>query len=133
MIAVVHFKAGVQLRPTPALARILWALQSVADDMLRDLTVSCGAEGHDTFDPHALGEALDVSVAGFDAFEIVTVYRNVARTLGAAFYCQVEAPSASGIIDQPLLDVLAINPRATAIHLHVQRKKNTVYPPLSHL
>lgn len=131
MIAVIRFKPGVALVPTPSLARILWALQSVADEWAQDITVSCGAERHDQTDPHTTGEAVDISVAGMDAFEIVTLYRNLSRALGAAFYCQIEAPTASGIKDQPLLDLLVVNARASAMHLHVQRKKNTVYPPQS--
>ncbi|WP_460292378.1 hypothetical protein, partial [Bacillus cereus] len=61
MTAVVRLKPGVKLDGlAPAGIRILAAIDAAAQVLKRDLTVTCGTEGHPPTDPHTCGEALDL-------------------------------------------------------------------------
>ncbi len=106
---------------TPALARLVCALDMTARMQGFDLTVTCGREGHPPHDPHTLGAALDVRVSNLAA------YNYLRSVLGDLFYVQYEV--AATPVNGSLKNIAVVNPEATAPHFHCQAKKGTVYPP----
>ena len=58
------FKEGVTLKPDPAGARLLGALDRVTRRQPFDVTVTCGSDGHPADDPHSHGRAFDVRTHG---------------------------------------------------------------------
>ena len=128
-VPCVLFKPSVRLLATPALARLLWAVQQTVNRYGRSLTVSCGIENHTT-GAHVTGEAIDLSVSGLTPMEMVDTCDHLVALLGPLFYAQLEAPdSMSDIMYPPFHARLQVNPVATALHIHLQRRAGTVYPP----
>lgn len=129
-VSVVRPKPGVGFPVlAPAGIRILSALDIVCQVLGRDLVVTSGSEsrGRKATDPHATGEAADLSVSGFTPGEIVRLKNLLEVELGAAFTVLYETPAKP--LDTALAAVAYVNPAATATHIHIQRKKNTVFPP----
>lgn len=129
MINCVRFRPSVLLDPmTPTLARLLGALDQTARDLLVDLTVTCGREGHPPTSAHNRGAALDVSVANLTPERIVQAYRYLCQLLDVErFTILYEAPEMPASDD--LKPIAFIAPAATGPHFHLQVKKNTIYPP----
>lgn len=127
-VPVVRMKEGVSFaRLLPAGVRILSAVDQACEWLNRDLTISCGNEGHGALDPHTLGEAVDVSVMLLSPPTIAKLLQWLRQLLGPAFYAQYETHTPP---DDPQLRAIAVvNPAATAPHIHIQRAKGTVFPP----
>lgn len=124
----VRFKPGVEFRPMlPAAATIIAALFIVAQQLRRDVLVSCGSEGHGPESRHTKGEAVDVSVKGWDPADVVKLFRALQTTLGPVFTVLCESPVK--VFDPVLKPIVTINPNASALHLHLQPVKGTTYPP----
>lgn len=128
MTPCVRFKQGVRLVPTPAGARLLAAFWRGADRFQEDWLVSCGAEAHPPGDPHTLGEAFDLSVNAWSPDQTVERYHWLVAELGPLFYIQYERPDTSVVPELAAIEV--VSPGATAPHIHAQRAKGTVYPPV---
>lgn len=125
---VLRVKSGVRFEIiAPAGARILSALDQATTVLGTDLVITCGTEGHPPDDPHSHGEAYDVSVAGIPASAVATLIGYVRARLGDAFYLQYETPP--GPVDALLKSIAVVNAAATAPHIHVQKRKGTIYPP----
>lgn len=127
---VVRVKPGVTFAPiAPAGFHILSALDTVAQLVHRDLEITSGSDSHPPDDVHALGEAYDISVQGFDAPTIAMIRAGLQQQLGDAFTVLYETPVKPS--DVRLQVIAYLNPHATAPHLHVQRRNGTVYPPIA--
>lgn len=127
---VVRLKTGVSFPVlAPAGVRILAAVDAVSRQLATDLTITSGGEarGRKPTDPHSTGEAVDLSVSGLTPGQIVKLKAALEQQLGPAFTVLYETPSAP--LDTALAAVAYINPDATATHVHVQRKRATVWPP----
>lgn len=125
---VVRVKASVRFdHIAPAGFVVLAAIHSATVVLGADLMITCGTDSHPADDPHTLGEAYDVSVATFTVDELLTARAFFLKALGPAFTVLYESPFVPS--DARLAAIATINPAATAPHLHVQRKKGTVYPP----
>ena len=129
MTPVVRVKPGVKFNPiAPAGFVLLAAIQAACWHLDRDITISCGSEGHPTIDPHSTGEAYDLSVQGMNDPEIIDLVMFLRKTLGRQFYVVYETPSA--IRDALVVAAVAVmNLQATAAHIHCQRARGTTYPP----
>ena len=127
-IACVRFKPSVLLDPlTPALARILGALDTCARRLNVDLTVTCGRESHGLADPHTLGAAVDVRTRTLTAEQTGLAFQYLRATLGERWTVLYEVPARP---EPARLAVIAtVNPHATGPHFHIQARKGTVYPP----
>ena len=130
MTPILQFESTVVLHapPTPAGSRILGTLERAARTLGVDVLVTCGMEAHVAPDPHALGEAFDVRTLLLTPAEVVTLLHWVTGELGDAFYAQYQTPAVPS--NAVLAAIAVVNPAATAEHLHVQRAKGTVYPPV---
>lgn len=113
----------------PAGFRILSALTQAAEFCEIDLMLTCGTDSHAMPDPHCTGEAYDVSVHTLSAQQIADVKGCVERILGSQFTVLYEVPKVPS--DPTLRPIAYVNVHATAPHFHIQRKKDTVYPPTS--
>lgn len=114
---MITFKTGVVLDPpTSTQACILAALAA-----LGTVEVTCGREDHPDADPHTLGLALDVSVAGLSADLIERRLETLRATLGAGFTVLYEVPTVPA--DPTLRHLATVNVDATAPHFHIQLKK----------
>src|SRR5690348_10303131 len=76
----------------PAGRTILAALAIVAEQIGRDLTVTCTTGGHAPSDPHTKGGALDIRTRDQDVSAIVMMRAWLEKTLGAEFTVLFEAP-----------------------------------------
>lgn len=110
----------------PAGFRILAALDRAAQACHTDLLVTSGTDSHAMPDPHCTGEAYDVSVHGLSAQQIADVYASL-KGLGPLFTVLYEVKAVPS--DPTLRPIAYVNVDATGPHLHVQRKKGTVFPP----
>jgi hypothetical protein len=127
---VIRVKDGVSFRiGPPAGFRILGAIDAVARLVNRDLEITSGSDSHPPTDVHALGEAYDVSVHGFDAPTIAAIRAGLANQLGNLFTVLYETPTKP--TDIRLQVIAYVNPDATAPHLHIQRRNGTEYPPIA--
>lgn len=127
-MGVIRFKPGVKIDGlAPSGVRILAALDGAAQTLKRDLTVTCGREGHAVTDPHTQGAALDVRTKDLPEGTIIALVAALKKTLGTDFTVLYETP------DRPLgvLAALAfVNPAALAPHLHIQLRRGFgPYPP----
>lgn len=128
MIPCVRVKNGVRVDPmTPALARMLAALDTAARWRGHDLTVTCGREGHPPTDPHTLGKALDVRVLDLSPDDTLKIYQYLRALLGDLFEVLYETPTTPTL--GALKNIATINPRASGPHFHTQVKIGVVYPP----
>ncbi len=125
----IRVKPGVKFGViAPAGFAILAAVHAACWRLQTDLTISCGSEGHPTTDPHSEGAAFDLSVQGLNDPQIIELVMFLRHTLGQRFYATYETP---GTPREALViaDVAVKNPQATSGHIHIQRARNTVYPP----
>mgnify|MGYP007100068665 CR=1 FL=1 len=100
--------------------RILAAVDSAAQLLKRDLTVTCGVEGHPPTDPHTQGAALDLRTKDFLECTVLALVAALKKTLGPDFTVLYEVPSKPlGV----LASIAYVNPDATAPHVHVQLKR----------
>lgn len=130
MIPTVRFAEGVTLTrpPAPAGVRILAALDACAQLLKHDITITCADGGHGPNDPHTLGEAYDVRVTDLTLDQINDLCHALDTLLDTFFTTLYETPP--GFSTPAVLDEwLYVNPDASGPHLHIQRKKGTVYPP----
>jgi len=129
MIPCVRFKSGVTLDPlTPALARLLTAVDMAARVAGYELTVSCGREGHSENDPHTLGKAIDVRARDLTPEQVLTTHHDLRQILPSdLFFLQYETPATP--TNGALRNIAVVNPGATAPHFHLQVRHGQVYPP----
>lgn len=113
----------------PAGMRIIAAIDFAAARMGKVLTITSGSErrGRADTDPHMTGEAADVSVLGLMPMEIRNLHSMLMQILGDRFTVLLEAPPDQ--VPPSLSEIVYRNAKATAIHLHIQRKKGTTWPP----
>lgn len=112
MIPCLRIKDGVQFAViAPGGFRILWALESVADAVSHDLTITSGTDGAHSGpdDPHHRGEAYDVR--SHDLPDKQDALKRLLDTLDGRFFAFLEDPDTDNE------------------HIHVQVRKGTVYPP----
>lgn len=125
---VVLAKPGVRFDVIqPAGFRILGAIDQVAQQCGLTLIISCGSEGHAPADPHTTGEAYDVSTTQLSAQQIDDAKRALEQGLGPLFTVLYEVPKVPS--DPTLRPIAFVNTKATAPHFHIQRRKDTVFPP----
>lgn len=113
----------------PAGFRILAALDRAAQECRVDLMITSGTDSHPIHDPHAAGEAFDVSVHQLSAQQIADIKESLERTLGPLFTVLYEVPNVPS--DPTLRSIAYINMKATGPHFHLQPKKGTEFPPES--
>jgi hypothetical protein len=100
---------------------ILGILMSASEVLGRNLEITSACDSHALPDPHARGEAYDISILDMTAEQILTFYRYMVERLGPAFTVLIEAPKMPA---SPLIAKIAtINPKATGLHCHIQPKK----------
>lgn len=130
MTHVLRQLASVQFAHiAPAGFRILAALVETAEHLAVDLMITSGTDSHTPPDPHASGEAYDVSVASLDPARIIGIKNLLEQILGSSFAVLYEVPT---LPEDPHLRAVAyLNRAATGSHFHIQRKKGTVYPPVT--
>jgi len=125
---VVRAKDGVRFdRIQPAGFVILAAVYAASQEIGIDLWITSGTDLHRAPDPHAEGEAYDVSCVAYPPELVLELKGHLEHTLGPCFTVLYESPYLPH--DERLVNIALINHRATAPHLHVQRKKGTIYPP----
>lgn len=129
MTYVLRARSSVKFdRIAPAGFRILAAIDALTSMLGIDLTITCGSDGHPSADPHTTGEAYDVSVAALSIDNVVKAKHALEDVLGPLFTVLYEAPEAP--LDSRLRSITFVNAAASGPHLHIQRKRDTVYPPL---
>lgn len=111
----------------PAGFRILAAIDQAAQRCSVDLEITCGTDSHPMDDPHADGEAYDVSVKRLSAQQIADVRGTLINILGPLFTVLYEVPTVPS--DPTLRQIAFVNVHATGPHIHAQRKKGTIFPP----
>lgn len=112
MIPCLRVKDGVQFTViAPGGFRILWALETVADRIAHDLTITSACDGAHSgpTDPHHRGEAYDVRTHDLPDPKLALSY--LQQELGDRFFAWIEDEGHDNE------------------HLHVQVRKGTVYPP----
>ena len=123
-MGVIRFSDGVKLLATPATARLLWALDSIAQELDIDLTVTSAAEnqGRLPTDPHMTGEALDIRVKDLPDETILKVYDRAVKLLPVLVWTVLfEGPTPHK--NPYLARVQYVNAKATGYHFHIQRRK----------
>jgi len=121
----VVYKPGVRFDViAPAGFRILEALGATARTFGRVLMITCGTEAHPATDPHTLGEAYDLRTHEFDDAGKDAFLRELVTVLGDG-----ESPTAiGGGLGVAWFWGWIENRGQANEHLHVQRRKGTVYP-----
>lgn len=128
MIPVLRGDEATFTRIQPAGFRILAALDNATRLLGTDLEIRCACEDHPPKDPHTLGEAYDVRVRGLSTDTILKLITYLRQLLVPEFFTVLlETPVPFS--DPALADLQYLNPHATGPHLHIQRRKNTTYPP----
>ena len=123
----VRVKDGVVLHPlTPALIRLLAVTDQAVRVLGRDLTVTCGREGHSVTDPHTRGEAIDIRTRDLPEGTIFTLVNWLRTALGPAWTVLYEVKEKPNGV---LASMAYVNPDASAAHVHIQPRKNTSWPP----
>lgn len=129
MVPVVRVKCGVTFRMgPPAGFRILAAISALAFFLGKDVTISCGSDSHPAADPHSLGEAFDIRTNGEDDETIKRMLLFLRNDLGPLFTVLHERKE--DVTSGPLVGLVTVNPLASGQHIHAQRKRNTIYPPV---
>lgn len=125
---VVRVKTGTTFAKIQPAGFVILAAVHAATRVLRvDITITCGTEGHPQDDPHTQGEAYDLGTNDYTVDVLLRVRAFLQNSLGPLFTVLYERPTPP--TDARLLAIATINAAATAPHLHVQRRKGTVYPP----
>lgn len=115
MTPVVRVKDGVRFdRIAPAGFRILASLDMATYRFGRDVTITSGTDSHPPDDPHTLGCAYDIRTSDLALDQVSELWDWLTRTLGSAFTVIMESPQS--------------NPSATAVHIHIQKRKGTAFP-----
>lgn len=126
-IPMVQVKKGVVLHPiTPALIRLIGVTDQAVRLLGRDLTITCGREGHAIGDPHTRGEAIDIRTRDLPEGTILTLFNWLKATLGSAWTVLYEVPERPHGV---LASICYVNPSASAQHIHVQPRRGTSWPP----
>ena len=126
-VPVLSCKPGCTLDPmAPGGLRLINACDRATMALGHSLVITAGTNGHTT-GRHVKGEALDVSVKGLTAHQVVALSRFLKGILGERFTVLYEAPTRP--LDPALRLISFVNPKATGRHLHLQVKKGTVFPP----
>lgn len=124
---VVRHRPGVRFEViAPAGFRILAALDRTAQQVGVDLLITSGTDSH-SGGAHPTGEAYDVSVLGLSAQQIADVRGTLITILGPLFTVLYEVQKVPS--DPTLRPIAFVNVEATGPHVHIQRKRNTVFPP----
>lgn len=128
MVPVLRYTADVTFdRIAPGGFVILAALVHATQVIGMDLWITAWTNGHNT-GRHPKGEAADVRVRDLDVPTLVRLKQLLTATLGHRFTVLYECPLPPS--DPALLAIAFINKDASAPHLHIQVKRNTVYPPI---
>lgn len=128
MMHGLRVKDGVAFAPiAPAGFRILGALERTARRLQLDLTITSGSDGHIASDPHALGEAFDVRTHDLTDDQKRLVLKQTMLDL-----CDDQNMMDTPMITSGGLATLNFfgwieHPQQPNEHLHVQRRKGTVY------
>ncbi len=110
---------------TPALLRLIGVLDQAVRLLGRDLTITCGRDGHQAADPHSRGMAVDVRTRDLPEATILTLHLRLREWLGPLWTVLYEVPTKpTGV----LASIAYVNPEASAAHLHLQPKKGTEWP-----
>lgn len=130
MIGIVTHRPSVRFSQiAPAGFKILAAIQHAAESCDWDLEITSGTDSHTQPSAHVTGEAYDLSVKGMSAQTIEDVKKALEASLGPLFTVLYEVPKRPS--DPTLRPIAYVNVNATGPHFHIQRRKNTVYPPAS--
>ena len=78
---ITRFKPSVILEPSPVTARLLSAVDRVAQNSPFDLTITAGSDSHPPHDVHTLGLALDLRTHDFADHEKSDVLRSILAEL----------------------------------------------------
>ena len=91
---------------------LLHAIQSAADSLSVDLTITSGTDGTHSglADPHHRGEAYDLRVHDFPADLQQKILEHIQEIAGPSFFAFIEDPGTSNL------------------HIHCQVRKGTKYP-----
>lgn len=128
MTAIVTHRPAVRFdRIGAAGFKILSAIQRAAETCAWDLEITSGTDSHTAPSAHVTGEAYDLSVKGMSAQTIEDVKKALEAALGPLFTVLYEVPFRPS--DPTLRPIAYINTKATGPHFHIQRRKNTIYPP----
>ena len=127
-VPVLRFKIGFEWTCyTPGGARLLAALDALAQRLGMDVTLTAGTNDHVPPDVHAFGNAFDVSVSGWTVGQIHSARDFLQKFLGPLFTVLYECPETPS---DPILQQIAyVNVHATAPHFHCQVRKLMVFPP----
>lgn len=130
MIPVLRSKLGTEFAViAPGGFRILAALDGLSKVLGQDLIITAGTNDHTAPDPHALGEAIDISVRDLAPPQIARAKTYLEQALGTdRFTVLYEVPDQSHL-DPAIAMIAYVNPHATAPHIHIQVRKGTTYPP----
>jgi len=127
-VHVIRVRDGVEFaRIAPAGFVILSAFHSATQVLHVDIWITCGTDSHAGGDPHPSGEAYDISVGAYSVDMVLELHTFLEKALGPLFTVLYESPRSPD--DPRLRSIVWVNPGASAPHLHVQRKKGTIYPP----
>jgi hypothetical protein len=127
-VHVVRVKDGARFdRIAPAGFFLLSRIHAATQVLGVDVTISCGTDAHDSPDPHVTGEAYDLSVAVYSPDVVVALVSFLRAALGPLFTVLYESPYPPS--DLKLAAIVSVNQDATAPHIHVQRKRGTIWPP----
>jgi len=129
-VPVVRSKDGVTFKMgPPAGFRILGALANLAFYLWSDVTITSGSDGNRLpTDPHATGEAIDIRTTDWDDETIKRALLWLRQDLGPLFTVLHERPV--DVASGPLVGLVTVNANASGQHIHAQRKRDTVYPPV---
>lgn len=127
MIPVVRCRGAVRFDViAPGGFRILAAIDALTQILATDVVITSGTDGHTT-GRHPFGEAYDLSVRTWTVPMIVQAKSFLERILGSRFTVLYEVPDRPD--DPHLRSIAYVNADASAPHLHIQVKKDSVYPP----
>lgn len=128
----VRSKPGCRFdRIAPAGFVLLAAIQDACFQLGLSLVVTSGTNDHALPDPHAQGEAYDLSVESLTDGQLDQLLRHLRAQLPTDHFTVLfEVPSLAGLSKARAEFVTYVNDKATAPHLHLQRRRGTVYPPM---
>ncbi len=133
-MGVLQFKAGVTLRPHPAGARLLGAIERVTRAWPSDVTITAGSDSHPPTDPHTLGKAFDVRTHGmvdgekqrFLALVLQDLAEDAADTLRTQTIADIWYARNTKLWFGQVEDH-----NGPSEHIHLQLRNAAVFPPTS--